>query len=73
MATRCRCAFIFDARPTIDLDADNSSGAFDFDYLAFVTSGGPAVPISDIDVDIDDFDDFDILAAEIKIIGADSR
>ena len=30
------------------------------------------MPISDIDVDIDDFDDFDILAAEIDINGTDS-
>ena len=62
--------FFFDARPTIDLDANNSSGAFGFDYLAFVGSGGSAVPISDTDVDIDDFDDFDLLAAQITIIGA---
>ena len=29
------------------------------------------MPISDFDVDIDDFDDFDLLAAEIDIRGAD--
>ena len=62
--------FFFDARPTIDLDANNSSGAFGFDYLAFVGSGGPAVPIADTDVAINDADDFDLFAAQITIIGA---
>ncbi len=31
------------------------------------------MPIADTDVDIDDFDDFDLLAAEIRIIGVDVR
>ena len=62
--------FVFDARPLLDLDPDNSSGANGRDYLGFVQSGGPAVPISDVDVDIDDFDDFDLLAAEITIMRA---
>ena len=63
---------IFDAKPTIDLDSDNSTHLGD-DYEATVTSGGPAVPIADTDVDIDDFDDFDIFAAEIRMIGVDVR
>jgi hypothetical protein len=66
---RCRRSS-FDARPTIDLDANNSSGAFGFDYLTFVASGGPAVPIADTDVAINDADDFDLLAAQITIIDA---
>ena len=72
MTTHCLSTLIFDAKPIIDLDADNSTH-LGVDYEALVTSGGPAVPISDTDVDIDDLDDFDIFAAEIRIIGLDAR
>jgi hypothetical protein len=43
------------------------------DYETTVESGGPAVPIADIDIAIDDNDGFEIFAAEIKINAKDSR
>ena len=39
----------------LDLDANNST-VWGLDYRAFVPSGGPAVPISDTDSNIDDVD-----------------
>ena len=62
----------FDAKPIIDLDADNSTH-LGGDYETVVSSGGPAVPVADIDLDIDDFDDFDLTAAEFRIVGFDVR
>jgi hypothetical protein len=62
--------FTFNYRPQIDLDANNSTHLGD-DYQANVISGGPAVAISDIDTDIDDFDDFTIFRAQIDIHGTD--
>ena len=66
-ATRCPCAFVVNAKPTIDLDSDNSTHS-GLDYETSVASGGPAVPIADIDIAIDDDDGFDIFAAEIRIM-----
>ena len=63
---------IVNAKPIIDLDADDSTHLGD-DYEGSVASGGPAVPISDTDVAIDDLDGFDIFGAEIRIIGVDAR
>jgi hypothetical protein len=62
--------FTFNFRPELDLDRNNST-SFGPDYRAEVTSGGPAVSISDTDVDIDDIDDFFISQAEIDIRGTD--
>ena len=64
--------FTFDAKPIIDLDADNSTH-LGRDYDGSVISGGPAVPVAAVDLDIDDFDDFDLTAAEFRIIGFDVR
>ena len=62
---------IVNAKPIIDLDADDSTRLGD-DYAGSVVSGGPAVPISDPDVAIDDLDDFDIFGAEFRVIGIDA-
>jgi hypothetical protein len=53
-------------RPVVDLDADNSThgGA---DYRAGVLSGGAAVKIADVDVDVTDPDSTEITEAEIKV------
>jgi hypothetical protein len=62
--------FTLNFRPELDLDRTNST-SFGNDYRAEVTSGGPAVSISDSDVAIDDFDDFFISQAVIDIRGTD--
>ena len=71
MTTRCR-SHSSSTRGRSSISTPTIRRRLGRDYLGFVPSGGPAVPISDIDVDIDDFDDFDLLAAEITISGADS-
>ena len=53
---------IVNAKPIIDLDADDSTHLGD-DYEGTVVAGGPAVPISDTDVAIDDPDGLDIFGA----------
>ena len=63
--------FVFNAKPTIDLDSDNSTYP-GRDYQTTVASGGPAVPVADVDVAIGDSDGFDIFAAEILVNGKDS-
>jgi VCBS repeat-containing protein len=63
---------IFNAKPTIDLDADNSTHTGS-DYETSVTSGGPAVPVAGGDIAISDDDGTDIFAADIKIRGSDAR
>jgi VCBS repeat-containing protein len=64
--------FIANKKPTIDLDSDNSTENGN-DYDTTVTSGGPAVPVADIDIAIDDSDNLVIFAAEIKVNGTDPR
>lgn len=60
--------FNSDARPSIDLDRDDSTHG-GRDYETSVASGGPGVAVTDIDIVIGD-DGADIFAAEIKITGA---
>ncbi|MEJ0074360.1 MAG: Ig-like domain-containing protein [Alphaproteobacteria bacterium] len=62
--------FIANAKPTIDLDSNNSTH-LGRDYETTVASGGPPVPVADIDVAIDDNDDFVIFKAEIFVNGKD--
>ena len=59
-------------KPDVDLDSNDSTHS-GLDYETTVESGGPAVPIADIDIAIDDNDGFEIFAAEIKINAKDSR
>ena len=52
--------------PVLDLDANNSNGG-GADYTATFTSGGPAIPIADIDDSITDADSTTIASATITI------
>src|SRR5262245_6278298 len=61
--------FSAQTRPTIDLDADDSTHG-GRDYGASVVSGGAAVKIADTDIDITDKDGTEITAAEIKVKSA---
>src|SRR5262245_11723203 len=58
--------FASNIRPIVDLDADNSTQG-GTDYRAQITSGGPAVGISDSDVAISDGDGTTITEAEIQV------
>src|SRR5262245_31483356 len=58
--------FASNIRPIVDLDADNSTQG-GTDYRAQITSGGPAVGISDSDVAITDGDGTTITEAEIQV------
>ena len=64
--------FIFNAKPTIDLDSDNSTH-LGIDYETTVASGAPAVPVADIDIAISDDDGLNIFAAEIMVNGKGSQ
>ncbi|MBR0739664.1 VCBS domain-containing protein [Bradyrhizobium liaoningense] len=55
--------------PIIDLDADDSTHG-GVDYRTNITANGPAVPISDADIDISDTDGTDISEAQIQVKGA---
>ena len=54
------------APPVLDLDANNSNGG-GADYTATFTSGGPAIPVADIDDFITDPDSTTIQSATITI------
>src|SRR5262245_17916451 len=56
-------------RPTIDLDVNDSTHG-GVDYRTTITSGGPAVGISDTDIDIGDPDGTDITEAQIRVRSA---
>src|SRR5262245_47377344 len=56
-------------RPTIDLDVNDSTHG-GVDYRTTITSGGPAVGISDTDIDIGDPDGTDITEAQIQVRSA---
>jgi VCBS repeat-containing protein len=53
-------------RPTIDLDANNSTHPGS-DYATEVGSGGPGTRVADIDIQIGDGDGGDIFAVQVKV------
>ena len=62
--------FASNAKPSIDLDSNNSTHG-GRDYETAVASGGPGVPVADTDIAIDDDDDRRHLCCEIKVNGKD--
>jgi hypothetical protein len=59
-----------DALPTLDLDADNSSGATGTSYNGSYTEGQPGVHIVDTDVLIQDADSSQLKSATVKLTDA---
>ena len=57
------------AAPVLDLDFNDSNGVVGADYTATFTSGGPEIPVADIDVSITDDDSAAIELATLGIFG----
>jgi hypothetical protein len=59
-----------DSLPTIDLDANDSSGEIGMGYRATYTENGVGVPIADVDVAISDGDSSNLTSATITLTNA---